>query len=64
MRGHFRAVDGGHRAIKYTRLNGVSDTVYSEGTHLVVSPKWEGEGELGGGQLAEAGFPRSTMEES
>lgn len=31
------AVDGGHRAIKYTRLNGVSDQVYSEGTHLMVS---------------------------
>jgi len=27
-------VDGGHRAIKYTRLNGVTDQVYSEGTHL------------------------------
>lgn len=30
-------VDGGHRAIKYTRLGGVSDEVYAEGTHLVVS---------------------------
>jgi len=29
-------VDGGHRAIKYTRLNGVTDTVYPEGTHLVI----------------------------
>lgn len=29
-------VDGGHRAIKYTRLHGVSDKVYSEGTHLMV----------------------------
>lgn len=30
-------MDGGHRAVKYTRLGGVSDEVYSEGTHLVVS---------------------------
>ncbi|KAG2156015.1 band 7 family-domain-containing protein [Suillus bovinus] len=29
-------VDGGHRAIKYTRLQGVKDEVYSEGTHVVV----------------------------
>ncbi|KAG2033758.1 band 7 family-domain-containing protein [Suillus americanus] len=29
-------VDGGHRAIKYTRLQGVKDEVYSEGTHLMV----------------------------
>ncbi|KAJ8080500.1 Prohibitin-2, subunit of the prohibitin complex (Phb1p-Phb2p) [Marasmius tenuissimus] len=29
-------VDGGHRAIKYTRLNGVTDHVYAEGTHLLV----------------------------
>jgi len=29
-------VDGGHRAIKYTRLHGVKDEVYNEGTHLVV----------------------------
>ncbi|KAH9932681.1 proteolysis and peptidolysis-like protein [Epithele typhae] len=29
-------VDGGHRAIKYTRLNGVKDQVYPEGTHLMV----------------------------
>lgn len=29
-------VDGGHRAIKYTRLNGVSDQVYAEGTHLML----------------------------
>lgn len=27
-------VDGGHRAIKYTRLNGVTNEVYNEGTHL------------------------------
>jgi hypothetical protein len=40
----FDAVDGGHRAIKYTRLNGVSDQVYSEGTHLMVS---NGAGNLG-----------------
>lgn len=37
------AVDGGHRAIKYTRLNGISPTIYPEGTHFVVcSPHiWE-----------------------
>ncbi|KAH9941053.1 band 7 family-domain-containing protein [Amylocystis lapponica] len=29
-------VDGGHRAIKYTRLDGVKDTVYPEGTHLLI----------------------------
>lgn len=29
-------VDGGHRAIKYTRLNGVKSEVYSEGTHFLV----------------------------
>ncbi|GJE98491.1 prohibitin family protein [Phanerochaete sordida] len=29
-------VDGGHRAIKYTRLNGVSDKVYPEGTHFMI----------------------------
>ncbi|KAI0688882.1 band 7 family-domain-containing protein [Earliella scabrosa] len=29
-------VDGGHRAIKYTRLHGVKDEVYQEGTHLMV----------------------------
>ncbi|KAH8814878.1 band 7 family-domain-containing protein [Xylogone sp. PMI_703] len=27
-------VDGGHRAIKYTRIGGVSKEIYSEGTHL------------------------------
>lgn len=27
-------VDGGHRAIKYTRLYGVTESVYGEGTHL------------------------------
>ncbi|KAI5466774.1 band 7 family-domain-containing protein [Mariannaea sp. PMI_226] len=27
-------VDGGHRAIKYRRLNGVSKEIYSEGTHI------------------------------
>ncbi|KAJ9103273.1 Prohibitin-2, subunit of the prohibitin complex (Phb1p-Phb2p) [Naganishia friedmannii] len=31
------AVDGGHRAIKYTRMNGISSTIYPEGTHFVVS---------------------------
>ncbi|KAF8631403.1 hypothetical protein AX15_002411 [Amanita polypyramis BW_CC] len=29
-------VDGGHRAIKYTRLHGVEDEVYNEGTHLMI----------------------------
>ncbi|KAI0345999.1 hypothetical protein BDW22DRAFT_1353653 [Trametopsis cervina] len=29
-------VDGGHRAIKYTRLSGVTEHVYPEGTHLVI----------------------------
>ncbi|KAG2223980.1 hypothetical protein INT45_013437 [Circinella minor] len=29
-------VDGGHRAIKYTRLFGVQNTVYNEGTHFVI----------------------------
>ncbi|KAI7476611.1 Prohibitin-2 [Hortaea werneckii] len=27
-------VDGGHRAIKYTRLGGVSKEIYAEGTHI------------------------------
>ncbi|KAG8802148.1 Prohibitin-2, subunit of the prohibitin complex (Phb1p-Phb2p) [Serendipita sp. 399] len=27
-------VDGGHRAIKYTRLNGVKPDIYAEGTHF------------------------------
>ncbi|KAI0200285.1 band 7 family-domain-containing protein [Astrocystis sublimbata] len=29
-------VDGGHRAIKYTRLSGVSKEIYSEGTHIMI----------------------------
>ncbi|OBZ71456.1 Prohibitin-2 [Grifola frondosa] len=29
-------VDGGHRAIKYTRLRGVTEEVYPEGTHFMV----------------------------
>ncbi|KAF2671141.1 hypothetical protein BT63DRAFT_446305 [Microthyrium microscopicum] len=29
-------VDGGHRAIKYTRLGGVSKQIYAEGTHLQI----------------------------
>ncbi|SCZ88467.1 BZ3500_MvSof-1268-A1-R1_Chr10-2g02968 [Microbotryum saponariae] len=29
-------VDGGHRAIKYTRLNGVTSEVYAEGTHFLI----------------------------
>ncbi|EJC98526.1 uncharacterized protein FOMMEDRAFT_143280 [Fomitiporia mediterranea MF3/22] len=27
-------VDGGHRAIKYSRIHGVMETIYPEGTHL------------------------------
>ena len=29
-------VDGGHRAIKYSRVYGVTNTIYNEGTHLLV----------------------------
>ncbi|KAF9533209.1 band 7 family-domain-containing protein [Crepidotus variabilis] len=29
-------VDGGHRAIKYSRLHGLRDEIYSEGTHLML----------------------------
>lgn len=29
-------VEGGHRAIKYSRLQGIIDKVYSEGTHLKI----------------------------
>jgi len=29
-------VDGGHRAIKYTRLNGVTNEIYPEGTHFMI----------------------------
>ncbi|RPB29073.1 hypothetical protein L211DRAFT_832946 [Terfezia boudieri ATCC MYA-4762] len=29
-------VDGGHRAIKYTRLSGVKKEIYGEGTHFVI----------------------------
>jgi len=29
-------VDGGHRAIKYTRLHGVRPDVFNEGTHLMI----------------------------
>ncbi|KXN88300.1 Prohibitin-2 [Leucoagaricus sp. SymC.cos] len=32
----FNVVDGGHRAIKYSRLHGVKEEVYNEGTHLVL----------------------------
>lgn len=31
-------VDGGHRAIKYSRLHGIRPDIYPEGTHLVVCP--------------------------
>jgi prohibitin 2 len=30
-------VDGGHRAIKYQRLTGVSKEIYSEGTNAMMS---------------------------
>lgn len=29
-------VDGGHRAIKYSRLHGIKEEVYNEGTHFVI----------------------------
>ncbi|KAJ3265850.1 MCM DNA helicase complex subunit [Chytriomyces hyalinus] len=29
-------VDGGHRAVMYSRISGVKQTVYSEGTHLML----------------------------
>ncbi|KAJ8119443.1 hypothetical protein ONZ43_g3604 [Nemania bipapillata] len=29
-------VDGGHRAIKYKRISGVSKEIYSEGTHIMI----------------------------
>ncbi|KAJ3207882.1 Prohibitin-2, subunit of the prohibitin complex (Phb1p-Phb2p) [Dinochytrium kinnereticum] len=29
-------VDGGHRAVKFSRIGGVKNTVYSEGTHFVI----------------------------
>lgn len=29
-------VDGGHRAIKYSRLGGVKSDIYNEGTHLMI----------------------------
>jgi len=29
-------VDGGHRAIKYSRIYGIKEEVYSEGTHLMI----------------------------
>ncbi|KAI8906040.1 prohibitin-2 [Gorgonomyces haynaldii] len=29
-------VEGGHRAVKFSRVGGVKDTVYGEGTHFVV----------------------------
>lgn len=29
-------VDGGHRAIKYSRLGGVKPDIYNEGTHFMV----------------------------
>lgn len=35
--GLMNIVDGGHRAIKYTRLHGVKPDIYPEGTHFAVS---------------------------
>ncbi|KAI9216586.1 band 7 family-domain-containing protein [Blastocladiella britannica] len=29
-------VDGGHRAVKYSRISGISDLIYDEGTHLML----------------------------
>ncbi|KAJ1543624.1 Prohibitin-2, subunit of the prohibitin complex (Phb1p-Phb2p), partial [Nowakowskiella sp. JEL0078] len=29
-------VDGGHRAVKFSRVGGVKDTIYNEGTHFLV----------------------------
>ncbi|TYJ51200.1 prohibitin-2, partial [Cryptococcus floricola] len=29
-------VDGGHRAIKYSRIHGIRSDIYPEGTHLVI----------------------------
>ncbi|OCH92837.1 proteolysis and peptidolysis-like protein [Obba rivulosa] len=29
-------VDGGHRAIKYSRIHGVKQDIYSEGTHMMI----------------------------
>ena len=29
-------VDGGFRAVKYSRFSGVMDKVYNEGTHIVI----------------------------
>jgi len=29
-------VDGGHRAIKYTRIKGIAEDIYSEGTHFMI----------------------------
>ena len=31
-----KKVDGGHRAIKFTRLAGVKDEVFNEGMHFVI----------------------------
>lgn len=31
-----QTVDGGHRAIKYSRLHGIRSDIYNEGTHLMV----------------------------
>lgn len=30
------AVDGGHRAVKYSRLFGVQKDIYMEGTHVMI----------------------------
>lgn len=31
-------VDGGHRAIKYTRIGGVKQEIYTEGTVIILRP--------------------------
>ena len=31
---HIYLVEGGHRAVKFNRLTGVGDTIYSEGLHF------------------------------
>ena len=29
-------VDGGHRAVKFSRIGGVKDQIYGEGTHFMI----------------------------
>ena len=37
LKADLRAVDGGHRAIKYTRIGGVQKEIYAEGKLLLGS---------------------------